>query len=216
MPSLSAKEIQEIQQPQMSDLPCERLPSENHSVVATTGINFIGLFPVSRFCRHATRHAHLFTCLVVRAVHLGIAEKISTDSTMSCIRRFISRCGKPKKKILSDNGKSFLQLFFRTQEKYRSSKSIKKITSNLHIVVIEIEWKFNPPFAPHFCGSWKRLVQLLKMSLYKVIGSTTLTDESLSTFTCEIVSKLKSCTLTNTSSDINDPLPLTPNHLLFG
>ncbi|XP_075256676.1 uncharacterized protein LOC142349146 [Convolutriloba macropyga] len=88
--------IQEIQQPQMSDLPCKRLPSEHHFVFATTGLDFIGPFPVSQCGRHATRYVLLFTCLMVRAVHSEIAENLSTDSTMICIRRFISRRGKPK------------------------------------------------------------------------------------------------------------------------
>ena len=99
--------IQEIQQPQMSDLPCEWLPGEHHSVFVTTGNNVIGSFPVSQGCRHATRHVLLFTCLMVREVHLEITENRSTDSTMSWIRRFISRRGKPKN-FISDNGKSFV------------------------------------------------------------------------------------------------------------
>ena len=97
--------IQEIQQLQMSDLQCERLPSEHQFVFTTTGLDFIGPFPVSQCGRHATRYVLLFTYLVVRAVHLEISENLSTDSTMNCIRRFISRRGKPKK-FFSDNGKS--------------------------------------------------------------------------------------------------------------
>ena len=99
--------IQEIQQPQMSDLPCEQLPSEHHFVFATTGFDFIGPFSVSQCGRHATRYVLLFTCLVVRAVHFEITENLSTDSTMNCIRRFISRRGKPKK-FPSNNRKSFV------------------------------------------------------------------------------------------------------------
>ena len=206
--------IQDIQQPQMSDIPCERLPSEHHFVFATTGLDFVGPFPVSQCGRHATRYVLLFTCLVVRAVHLEIAENLSTDSTMNCIRRFISRRGKPKK-FLSDNGKSFVSSCSELKgiEALRASK---EFASKLHILDIEIEWKFNPPLAPHFGGSWERLIQVFKLSLYKVIGSRTLTHETLSTFTCEIESNMNSRPLTYTSSDINDPLPLTPNHFLLG
>ena len=101
---LCRRMIQEIQQPQMSDLPCERLPSEHHFVFATTGLDFIGPFPVSQCGRHTTHYVLLFTCLVVRAVHLEIAENLSTDSTMNCIRRFISRWGKPKKIFFPTTG----------------------------------------------------------------------------------------------------------------
>ena len=207
--------IQEIQQPQMSDLPCERLPSEHHFVFATTGLDFIGPFPVSQSGRHATRYVLLFTCLVVRAVHLEIAENLSTDSTMNCIRRFISRRGKPKK-FLSDNGKSFVSSCSELKKGIEALRASKEFASKLHILDIEIEWKFNPPLAPHFGGIWERLIQVFKLSLYKVIGSRTLTHETLSTFTCEIESNMNSRPLTYTSSDINDPLPLTPNHFLLG
>ena len=99
--------IQELQQPQMSDLPCELLPSEHNFVLAMTGLDFKGHFPVSLCDRDATRFVLLFNCLVVRPVHLEIAENPSTDSTTNCIRRFISRRGKPGK-ILLDNGKAFV------------------------------------------------------------------------------------------------------------
>ena len=80
----------------------------------------------------------------------------------------------------------------------------------------EIVWKFNPPAGPHFGGNWERLVQILKLSLYKVIGSRTLTDEILCTVTCEIEANMNSRPLTNVPSDINDLLPLRPNHFLLG
>ena len=80
---------------------------------------------------------------------------------------------------------------------------------------VEIEWVFNPPAAPHFGGSWERLVQIFKLSLYKVIGSRTLSDDILWTLVCEIESNMNSGPLTNVPSEINDPLPLTPNHFLL-
>ena len=122
----SLRMIQEIQQPQMSDLPYERLPSEHHFVFATTGLDFIGLFRVCQCGRHATRYVFLFTCLVVRAVNLEIAENLSTDSTMNCIRRFISRRGKPKK-ISFRQREIFCQLLFGMEERYRSTQNIKGI-----------------------------------------------------------------------------------------
>ena len=59
-------------------------------------------------------------------------------------------------------------------------------------------------------------MQIFKLSLYKVIGSRTLTDEILCTVTCEIEANMNSGHLTNVPNDINDPLPRTPNHLLLG
>ena len=71
--------IPEIPQPQISDLPCEWLPSEHHLFFATTRLNFIRLFPISECGRHASSYLLLFTCLVVSAVQLETAENLSTN-----------------------------------------------------------------------------------------------------------------------------------------
>ena len=102
------------------------------------------------------------------------------------------------------------------RKRIEALRSSQELASKLHILDVDIYWKFNPPLVPHFGGSWERSVQVFKISLYKVIGSRTLTDEQLSTITCEIESNLNSTPLTNVSSDINDPLPLTPNHFFLG
>ncbi|XP_075261158.1 uncharacterized protein LOC142352888 [Convolutriloba macropyga] len=206
---------QEISPPQMSDLPSERLSLQNHFAFATTGLDFIGPFPIKQCGKFATRYILLFSCLVVRAVHLEVSESLSTDSTMSCIRRFISRRGKPKI-FYSDSGKSFVGSCSELRKGIEALRSSREFASKLHILDVDINWKFNPPLAPHFGGSWERLVQVFKLSLYKVIGSRTLTDETLSTFNCEIESNMNSRPLTNVSSDINDALPLTPNHFILG
>ena len=98
---------QEINPPQRSDLPSERLPLQNHIAFATTGLVFIDPFPIKQCGKFVTCYILLFLCLVVRPVHLEILESLSTDSTMSSIRRFISRRGKPKI-FFSDNRKHFV------------------------------------------------------------------------------------------------------------
>ncbi|XP_075250799.1 uncharacterized protein LOC142343002 [Convolutriloba macropyga] len=104
----------------------------------------------------------------------------------------------------------------------RLSKALRLDTARFPLILdgnnqsVEIEWVFNPPAAPHFGGSWERLVQIFKLSLYKVIGSRTLSDDILWTLVCEIESNMNSRPLTNVPSEINDPLPLTPNHFLLG
>ena len=81
---------------------------------------------------------------------------------------------------------------------------------------VKIEWVFNPPAAQHFGGGWERRVQVFQLSLFKLIGSRTLSDDILRTLVCEIASNMISRPLTNVPSEINDPLPLTPNHFLLG
>ena len=173
-----------------------------------------GPFPVKEHGRNRPRYILLFTCLVVRAVHLEVAVDLTTDSTINCICRFISRRGKPKK--FSDCGKSVVASNNSLQSSIASLRNSHDFASHLHLMQVEIEWVFNPPAAPHFGGSWERLVQIFKLSLYKVIGSRNLSDDILGTLVCEIESNMNSRPLTNDPSETNDPLPLTPNHFLLG
>ena len=54
----------------MSDLASERLPLQNHIAFETTGLDFIGSFPINTCGKFATSYFLQFSCLVVRAVHL--------------------------------------------------------------------------------------------------------------------------------------------------
>ena len=207
--------LQDVSTPQMADLPEDRLPKKNQFVFETTGLDFIGPFPVKNNGRLSSRYILLFTCLVVRAVHLEVSNDLTTESTINCIRRFVSRRGKPNK-FVSDCGKSFVGSNNALQSSIAELKESKLLAAKLHLMNVEIDWKFNPPAAPHFGGIWERLVQIFKLSLYKVIGSRTLTDKILNTVACEIEASMNSRPLTNVPYDINDPLPLTPNHFLLG
>ena len=48
----------------------------------------------------------LFTCMVVRAIHLELVEDMSGSEFLLCLRRFMARCGVPRQ-IISDNAKHF-------------------------------------------------------------------------------------------------------------
>ena len=77
---------------------------------------------------------------------------LSTVSTINCIRRFISRHGKPRK-FLSANGKSFVSSCSELKKGIEALKASNEFASKLHILDIEIEWKFNPLLAPNFGGT---------------------------------------------------------------
>ena len=48
----------------------------------------------------------LFTCLAVRAIHLELAENMSAEEFILCLRRFMARRGVPRQ-IISDNAQQF-------------------------------------------------------------------------------------------------------------
>ena len=49
----------------------------------------------------------VFVSLSVKAVHLELVSELTTEAFIACLRRFVSRCGKPRV-IWSDNGTNFV------------------------------------------------------------------------------------------------------------
>ena len=56
--------------------------------------------------RRELKYGALFTCLSTRAVHLEVAQSLTTDSAIMAIRRMCARRGCPTE-IHSDNGTNF-------------------------------------------------------------------------------------------------------------
>ena len=79
-----------------------------------------------------------------------------------------------------------------------------------------IEWKFNPPSAPHFGGVFEAMIKSAKKAIKIVLGDADVTDEELQTAMCGAERLVNSRPITYVSSDPNDPSPLTPNHFIVG
>ena len=77
-------------------------------------------------------------------------------------------------------------------------------------------WKFIPRGAPSYGGFWERMIGFTKISLKKVLGSNCIHIETLQTIITEIEATLNDRPITYVSSDLNEPEPLTPSHLLCG
>jgi len=65
-------------------------------------------------------------------------------------------------------------------------------------------------------GWWERLIGLTKTSLKKVLGRTLTNLQELQTVVPEIEAILNDRPISYTPTDVGDPLPLTPAHLLYG
>ena len=205
---------QEPVKPLMADLPLQRLPlSENSYPFYSTGIDFFGPFATRNNDEYSKRYVLFFTCLVTRAVHSEICQQIDTNSTLQAIRRFIARRGKPRI-IFSDNGKAFVAADKELEESLSEIQHSNDFNNQCQL--LGRTWKFNPPAPLHFGGSWERLIKTFKIAFYKVIGTRTLDEEALSTFTCQVEAMMNFRPLTHVSSDPTDDEPLTPNHLLLG
>ena len=102
--------VQERAQPAtqlMGDLPRERLAAFEPAFT-NTAVDYFGPFVVS-YGRGRTikRYGVLFTCLTSRAVHLDLAQPLSTEDIMLAFRRFVAAQRRPSK-IFSDNGTNFV------------------------------------------------------------------------------------------------------------
>ena len=197
-------------QPEMAPLPDVRtecfIPPFTNS-----GVDYLGPMNVVVGRRRETRYGVLFTCLNVRAVHLEIANSLSTDSMMMALRRMIARRGKPKT-LYSDNGTNFVGA---NTELQRALQDFDQEEITRQTAIHGIEWHFIPPGSPHMGGCWERLVRSVKRALEAALREQAPKDEVLQTLFAEAEFSVNSRPLTYVSDDPADPESLTPNHILL-
>ena len=197
----------------MADLPEVRFQDSSLPAVFTNvGLDYLGPFAVMHRDKEVKTYICLFTCLVTRAIHLELAEDLSTDKCITAIRRFISRRGQPRV-LMSDNATNFLGS--RKQLRRQPLQLDHDFIRN-NLLNQSIEWRLNPPSAPHFGGVWERLVQVVKRVLLINLGSAKLTPDVFSTIVTEAECLVNSRPLTHVRNDNKDDDPLTPNHFLLG
>ena len=65
-------------------------------------------------------------------------------------------------------------------------------------------------------GFWERLIGLTKQTIRKTLGRGFISLQQLQTIVVEVEAMLNDRPLTYVTSDLWDPQPLTPSHLLYG
>ncbi|XP_049330293.1 uncharacterized protein LOC125798980 [Astyanax mexicanus] len=196
--------------PQMSDLPPERLRLLCPPFFST-GVDCFGPYLVKIGRRTEKRWGAIFKCLTTRAVHIELLSSMDADAFLLSLRRFIARRGRPKE-ILSDCGTNFRG----ADRELRESFAALHPQLKAQLADYQILFKFNPPSAPHFGGTWEREVRSIKSALRVVVGSQTTSEDVLHTVLVEVEGILNSKPLGYASTDIADPDPITPNVLLMG
>ena len=177
--------------PQPPPLPVFRV--EEASPFTFTGCDFAGPLYIKSESGQKKVWICLFTCCVVRAVHLELVTDMTTPTFLRCFRRFVGRRGLPKQ-MVSDNGKTFVA----------AAKTIQ-----------DVKWTFNVPKAPWWGGVFERLVRSVKRCLKKMLGLARLSYDELLTALIEVEMVLNSRPLTVVSAeDLEEPL--TPSHLIVG
>jgi hypothetical protein len=194
----------------MADLPKDRL-TPDHPPFTFAGIDYFGPFLVRRGRSLVKRYGVVFTCLVVRAVHIEIAHSLDTDSFILALRRFIARRGQVKE-IRTDNGTNFT-----SGEKELRESIVNWNQEKIHSYLLQkhIKWSFNPPYGSHHGGLWERMIRSIRGILRALLKEQVLDDEGLQTVMCEVEALLNGRPITKVSNDPNDPQALTPNNLLL-
>ncbi|XP_062714039.1 uncharacterized protein LOC134290847 [Aedes albopictus] len=192
--------------PPMAPLPAARL-AHHERAFTYTGVDYFGPLLVKLGRSNVKRWIALFTCLTVRAVHLEVAYTLSTESCISCVRRFVGRRGSPAE-FFSDNGTNF-QGAERVLQ-HQISQGLSATFTNT-----DTKWNFIPPGAPHMGGAWERLVQSVKVAIAEAYSEGKLDDEGLQTLVVEAEHMVNSRPLTYLPLEAVEAEALTPNHFLL-
>lgn len=195
----------------MGQLPIERL-TPNVPVFTYTGIDYFGPMIVKVRRTNVKRYGVLFTCLTVRAIHIEIANDLTTDACIMAIRRFIARRGCPVK-IFSDNGTN---LRGADTELTKSVAQLDADKIRASLTKHRVDWNFIPPASPHMGGCWERMVRSVKTALSVTLKTKTPSEEVLTTLCAEAEHMINSRPLVDVSNHPDEEEAITPNHLLIG
>ena len=205
------------QPPLMGQLPSARVTPD--IVFSNVGVDYAGpvLIKLGAVRRPTVTKAYIavFVSLSVKAVHLELVSNLSTEAFLACLRRFVSRRGKPAT-IWSDHGTNFVGANRQLNDLYtflRDRDTENSITS--FCGAEGIDWSFIPEKAPHFGGLWEAAVKSAKRHLTRILGETKLTFEELCTVLTQVEACLNSRPLTPLPCE-EDIQVLTPGHFLIG
>ena len=155
------------------------------------------------------RYGCLFTCLHCRAIHLELAQSLSTDSFIMALMRFINRRGVPRS-LFSDNGGNFVGAE-RELGDWLVAIDQRKIAAQL--AERKIEWHFNPPFASHRGGSWERMIRSVRRILSSLAFGKSMDEEILWTYLSYAERIVNDRPITKVRESVDEPKALRPSDL---
>ena len=201
----------------MGQLPSERVTPD--IVFNKVGLDYAG--PLLLKLGHTRKpvivkaYVCVFVSLSVKAVHLELVSDLTTEAFLACLRRFMSRRGKPAV-LWSDHGKNFVGACREITELIEFLNSMKTQKSVSEFCTAQnVEWQFIPPHAPHFGGLWEAAVKSFKTHLRKVVGNVKLSFEEMYTVLTQIEACLNSRPIAPGSGDSGVQI-LTLGHFLVG
>ncbi|XP_073951889.1 uncharacterized protein [Choristoneura fumiferana] len=136
-----------------------------------TGIDYFGPMYVNTQQGKKKRWICLFTCLVVRAIHLEVVNDLTAQECLLALRRFVASKGIPTR-IVSDNALQF--------------KLTSEVLGDAYCSQNNIHWKFIPQLAPWHGAVYERLVAVVKHCLKRTLEKHLLVDSQLITVIKEV------------------------------
>ncbi len=185
--------------------------SERLAPFSSTGMDCAGPFRVLRGRSYESHYLLLLTCCKIRAVRLEPLTALSVDALLMALNRAAARGVNPEE-IVTDNGANFTAAYALLQKLAEAAQALGD-TNRLP----DIKWRFNPPYASHYGGVFETMIRAAKEALYHALPThLTLTLEQLHTAFANVEAILNARPLGYVTSELQDPLPLTPNHFLYG
>jgi len=192
-------------QPVMGPLPKFRV--ECSFPYQFVGMDFCGPFKVKKDdSKFEFNYILLFTCMTHRGVHLEVTQNLTTEETILAITRFLARKGKPSL-IFSDNGTQLV----------KARQLVKKLKFERiegFLAREQIEWKLNPPSAPHFGGCFESIVKLVKKPLRVILEKYTPNKDQFLTLVLQAEQIVNSRPLLRVESNFDEVI--TPSHFWLG
>jgi hypothetical protein len=198
------------QLPIMGQLPSARVLRSCKPFMGS-GVDLFGPIQITVNRHHEKRWGVLFVCMATRAIHIELANNLSSDAFIVCLRNFVFRRG-PCTDLYSDNGTNIVGAYRELKNEWiRLFPEIAERSAEM-----EISWHPNPPSAPHFGGAWESLIKIVKKCLEESLNEIFPREDTLRSALIEAEFIVNSRPLTHVSMDNEDDDPLTPNHFLLG
>ncbi|XP_003738401.1 uncharacterized protein LOC100904162 [Galendromus occidentalis] len=200
--------------PGQMESPCLPAFRVDHDIPwSTTAVDFAG--PLAYKDENGkTRKGYLllYTCCLIRAVHLELCLDMTTFEFLLAFRRFVNRFPTVVR-MLSDNGLTFKRAAreFRIMFRHLQSPDVNSWLNSK-----EITWSFITEKSPWRGGVHERLIQVVKRPLRKVLRRKVPFFRELETILTDIEAMVNSRPLTPVSTTPDDIRALTPADLMFG
>jgi hypothetical protein len=156
----------------------------------------------------------VITDVASRASHFEYTYGQTTKEFLNALKRYFGRRGLCET-MTCDNSKTFIKADLEISRLYNSLDMVL-VQRELASLPTPVDFRFNPPLAPHTGGIFERVVQGLKRSLRATLGRRRVDLEEFRTCLVTAEAQWNSRPLTATSDDPRDPGAITPAHLVNG